>query len=69
MFTNKFDEYSPDIGFNGLAIYWIELNNVTVFFSFCFDCFLLVVDIVALFYIHCFLGIFHSKWMTPEKYL
>ena len=32
VFTNYFDEYSPDIGFNGLAVWWIESNNITFFF-------------------------------------
>ena len=45
------------------------LNQIMLpFLFFCFDCFLLVVDIAACFYVHCFLGIFHSKWLTPEKY-
>ena len=33
-FTNEFDKYSPDIGFKGLALWWIEPNNVS--FSFLF---------------------------------
>ena len=37
-------------------------------FLFCFNCFPLVVDIVTQYYIHCFLGTFHNKWLTPEKY-
>ena len=61
VFTDQFDEHSPDNGFNGLAVCY-------VFFYFCFDCYLLVVDVVAWFYIHCLLGIFDSKWLTPKKY-
>ena len=38
-----------------------------VFFSVCYKCFHLIVDIVVWFYIHWFLFIYHSKWLTPKN--
>ena len=66
VFANYFDEYSPDIGIDGPAAQWVEPNDVK--FSFYFEFFLFIVDIVVLFYINCFLDIVQSKWLTPEKY-
>ena len=47
VFTNSFNEYSPDIGFNRFAVWWIEPNNVTFSFLFVMIFILLVVHIVA----------------------
>ena len=34
MFTNYIDEYSLDIGFYGLFVWWFEQNSVTLSFLF-----------------------------------